>query len=198
MIFANSHQLCVIDVETTGLNPDKHEIIEICFLPLDESLSFIKKPVPFNIKIKPEKEIDFEAFNINTIDYDDLMNTGIDKWKAVDLFIDWFDLLRLPPNKRLLPIAHNWFFDASFIKQWLGSPTFDSYIDSRARDTLMMCQFINDSHSMRHDNVPFPKQTLAYVASQLDIEHTRAHNALDDCVVTAKIYKQLLMSYKVM
>jgi oligoribonuclease (3'-5' exoribonuclease) len=34
----NSHQLAVVDVKTTGIDVLKHEIYEICILPLDNNL----------------------------------------------------------------------------------------------------------------------------------------------------------------
>ena len=200
MIYTNSHQLCVIDVETTGIDPSKHEIVEICFLPLGMDLEIQTEPVPFTCLIKPDRpdDIDWDAFNANAVDFQKLMNEGLDKWTAVDLFMSWVEGLRLPPNKRILPIAHNWPFDSGFVKEWLCPITYFELIDGRARDTLSICQYINDSFAMRHEQVPFPKTNLSYVASQLKIPHDNAHCALDDCVVTAKVLQKLIQKYQVM
>lgn len=194
MIHLNGNILCVIDVETTGLDPDKHEIVEVCFLPLDSNLEPCQDIVPFDIKIKPEnlEAIDWDAFKITKLNFFDLCERGLDKYKAADLFEDWLQQLNLPERKRISPLAHNWPFDASFIREWLGPTSFGIHIDGRYRDTMVTALQLNDYADNKNEPVPFPKVNLTYLASQLKIEHTRAHSALGDCVVTAQVYKEMV------
>jgi len=42
-----------------------------------------------------------------------------------DLFVEWFERLDLPFKKSLVPMAHNWAFESSFLKAWLGISTFE-------------------------------------------------------------------------
>ena len=186
--------ICAIDCETTGLDPEVHEIVEITFLPLDFNLQ-PRKDVPFfDIQIRPENEelIDFEAFKINNVDYYKLMQTGMDKYDAAELFVEWFGKLRLLETKRIMPLAHNWEFDCEFIKKWLGPKTFHYHIDGRYRDTMSTAQFINDKADSAGRAIPFPKVNLSYIASQLKVTHNNAHTALGDCIVTAQVYKELI------
>jgi DNA polymerase III epsilon subunit-like protein len=194
MIHLNGHIICVIDTETTGLNPDVNEIIEISVLPLDFNLE-PRKDVPFfDIQIKPENEdaIDHDAFKVNKTDFYKLMQTGMDKYDAAELFVEWFDKLKLAENKRIMPLAHNWSFDCEFIKKWLGPKTFHYHIDGRYRDSMSTAQYINDRADSKGQSIPFPKVNLGYIASQLKIPHDNAHTALGDCIVTGQVYKELI------
>lgn len=194
MIHLNGNMICVIDVETTGLDPENHEIVEVCFLPLDAKLEVRRDIVPFDIKIKPEKidNINWEAFKINKTDFFKLCETGMDKYEAADLFEQWVEKLGLPDRKRISPLAHNWKFDNAFIREWLSPPTSGLWIDGRSRDTMEVALYLNDRADHRNEQIPFPKVNLGYLASQLKIQGGKAHTALGDCITTAKVYKELI------
>jgi len=194
MLHLNGNLLCAIDVETTGLDPSKHEITEICILPLDAKLEVSRKIMPFNIFMRPDKpeNIDWGALKLTQTDFFQLCEKGMDKWAAADLFDEWFQKLKLAEWKRISPLAHNWPFDRAFIKEWLGSAGFELHIDGRFRDTMSTALYINDENDAKNEQCPFPKVNLSYLASTLKIDFDKIHNALDDCVLTAKIYKQLV------
>ncbi len=194
MIHLNGNLLCAIDVETTGLEFDKHEIVEVCFLPLDAKLNPREDIVPFDIKIKPEKvdNIDWDAFKVTKIDFFKLCESGLDKYDAADLFEQWVEQLKLPDRKRISPLAHNWKFDNTFLGEWLSILTRDLYIDGRARCTMSDALLINDRADHRNEQIPFPKVNLGYLASCLKIQHKGAHSALGDCLTTVEVYKQML------
>ena len=194
MITLNGNVLCAIDVETTGTKPGHHEITQVCFLPLDDNLEPHKKIMPFDIElfIEHEDRIDWEAFRVSKINFFQHQQQAINKDIAADLFEQWIENLKLPPNKRISPLAHNWPFDRSFIIEWLQPTAFSTYIDGRFRDSMTLAIGINDIYDFATEPTPFPKVNLAYLASQLKIPHNGAHNALADCITTAQVYKKLL------
>lgn len=182
-------------METTGLDPDKNEITEICILPLDATLKVSREVLPFNIKMKPEfpENVEWEAIKVTQIDYMKLCQEGMDKYAAADLFEEWYQKLKLPERKRISPLAHNWPFDRAFIKNWLGPTSFEMHIDGRFRDTMAVALAFNDIADFKNEPYPFPKVNLSYIASTLKIDFDKIHNALDDCVLTSKVYKELVM-----
>ncbi|MEA1999830.1 MAG: 3'-5' exonuclease [Euryarchaeota archaeon] len=194
MITLNGNVLCAIDVETTGLNPGFHEITQVCFLPLDNNLKPRKDIVPFDLwlKIDHEERIDWSALKLSKINFFKHQQQAIDKYRAADLFEDWVEKLKLPINKRISPLAHNWPFDRAFIWDWLQPTGFGTYIDGRFRDSMSLAISINDIYERMAEPVPFPKVNLSYLCSMLKIPHEGAHTAINDCVVTAEAYKELI------
>ena len=194
MIHLNGHLLCAIDTETTGLKPFHHEIWEISILPLDENLDISQKIVPFNVYIQPTwpERADPDAIRVNKEGYMKACTDGFDKYVAAELFEEWFNKLKLGERKRIAPLGHNWAFDRAFMQDWLGHESFDFYVDGRFRDTMAMANYENDRADWKAEPHPFPKLSLSYVASQLKIDFDKIHNALDDTVLVAKVYKDLV------
>lgn len=194
MVTLNGNVLCVIDVETTGLQPGFHEITQVCFLPLDDTLNPRRDVGPFdlNLHIDYEERIDWNALKLSKINFLKHQQEAIDKYDAADLFESWVEKLKLPPNKRISPLAHNWPFDRAFIFDWLQPTAFGAYIDGRFRDTMALAASINDIYDHKNEPIPFPKINLPYLCSMLKIPHEGAHTALNDCIVTAEVYKNLL------
>jgi DNA polymerase III epsilon subunit-like protein len=123
------------------------------------------------------------------------MINGTEPYRAADLFDEWFKKLGLGYEKRLVPLAHNWPFDRGFIIDWLGKETVDQYIDSRARDTMVIANFCNDLADFRSEGFPYAKTDLSYMCTTLKIEHPKAHDALQDALATSKLYKELLKRF---
>lgn len=123
----NNHLLCAIDIETTGLDPEKHEIIEIAIVPLTSKYEVSREYRMFECKIapghdakKPLRNIDPKAMSVNRIELQDLLNVGQDPWRASEMLEHWFSKLELPNNKKILPLAHNWPHEHKFLYDWLG------------------------------------------------------------------------------
>ena len=195
----NGNQVCVIDTETSGLDSYWHEILQIALVPLDSNFEPRKDILPFYIEMKPEnpERIDPEAMAVNKMKLCTIMERGFDQEKAKDLLLTWKDKLELPytkggqHQKRIIPLGQNYAFDQAFIKQWLGVDMYNECFDGRYMDTMVAATYLNDRAAMHSERVPFPKLNLKAMAARLKIEHGRAHDALQDCVTTAKVYKAL-------
>lgn len=207
----NGNLLGVVDVETTGDNPDKHEIIDVCVLILDKNLKPSKGVLPFNISMRPEnmETIDYEALRATGNDIygarenvckskeriHDAVLKGMSQYAGSELLVQWFERLGLGMYKRIMPIAHNWTFDKSFLVKWLGPQTMDYIFDPRFRDTMSTSLFMNDVADFLDQPYPFQKNNLQYLCSTLNIERERAHTALDDCVATAEVFRRMVQRF---
>jgi len=200
MIHWNGNQLCVIDCETTGLDPSWHDLIQICILPLDSNIKPRKDgPMPFYIEMIPQhpERADPKAMEINRLDFAIIGQRGHDQEKAKDLLADWIKKLGLPSTKygnlkKILPLGQNYSFDEGFIKAWLGFETYNEYFHYDYRDTKRVAAYLNDRAGMHAEKVPFPKTGLGSIAKRLNVPHEKAHDALADCQATAEIYRRFL------
>lgn len=194
----NGHQLCAIDVETTGLDPKLNEIIQICILPLQSNLEPRTDISPFYVDIAPQKSSEHwqkEALNTHGIDMVKLCATGLDPWTIADRFEHWFESLALPFKKKILPLAHNWPFEYKFLLEWLGEKTVNDLF-WQYRDTMALANSVNDMADFANEPWPYPKTGLSYLCSQLKVENRRQHDALEDCIATAEVYKKLVTKHK--
>lgn len=197
MLHFNTDTLCSIDCETTGLDPDIHEILEMCIMPLDPRS--LKPLMPFRIYIKPEslETIDPKAMSVNKLDLEKVLKFGKTHVEALDAFEQWFDKTighnKFGAKSKILPLGHNYAFDQSFLRKFFGSALYDVYFDYHIRDTAVAANFAND-HAFWHGHggVPFNKTNLQWLAKKFNIEVIGGHTAYGDCLLVSKVYKEMI------
>lgn len=201
MTHNNQNLMCVIDTETTGLDPRKHDIIQICVMPIDTNFRPLKKLygkniLPFAIWMKPRfpENVQKQALSVNGIDLDWLMANGIDHYRAQTMFDQWFDLLELGYNKKITPLGHNYQFDKGFITEWLGPTAYDNAFHCHYRDSMVTALAMNDAAFHRKEPVPFSKVALSYLANKLSVPADRGHDAVQDCLVTTEVYRKMIQA----
>lgn len=101
--------MVVLDIETTGLNPLKHSIVEIGALDFNNSSNqFYKK-----CRIFKGAEIDSVALKINGYNKSDLLDLNRMSLKElVTSFIEWIDKIE---NRTIA--GHNVDFDINFLRE---------------------------------------------------------------------------------
>lgn len=188
----NGDLLCAVDCETSGLKPRYHSLIQVCVLPLDNELLPHKQLLPFYMAIKPEREVDLEALRVNKLSLKELMATAEDPFVASEKFERWFNRLGLGLNKKIVPLGHNFAFDAEFLKDWLGEDSYNTYFGYRVRDTSAASLFLNDRASFAAEPCPYPKMGLGECARRMGIDNKNAHDAMQDCLMTAELYRRMI------
>lgn len=194
MTHLSGNLLAAIDFETTGRRPGYHEIIQIAIVPLDEHLQRRKDTPHFYINLRPEypERCERGAAYVHGIDMDMLMLHSPSQERGVELLKEWWDSLDLPQNKVIVPLAHNWAFESSFLKGWLGPDLVDHMFHSHGRDSMQIALNINDRAFFLGEKIPFDRVSLPWLCKHFNIPHEHAHDALDDCLATAALYRVLL------
>jgi DNA polymerase III epsilon subunit-like protein len=190
----NGHLLTVMDVETTGRRAGYHDIVQIALLPLEPTtLEPHPKYQPFYQNIRPEhpERIEPEAMAVNGLDLDDLMVCPTGE-QVEDALMNWFKGLGLPVGKRLIPLCQNSPFDVGFMSAWLGVDLYGRIFSRRGRDTMHFAIAINDREAFNGFGVPFHEVGLKPLCKKFGINIDNHHDAMADCIATARLYRELL------
>jgi DNA polymerase III epsilon subunit-like protein len=197
LVHLNGNLLCAVDTETTGLDPEVHDIVQIAVLPLDSEIRPLEGILPFNMHLKPKRpqNADPKALKINRLNLVELIERGMEPDRGADIFMEWFEKLNLGYNKRIAPLGHNYPFDRGFIHGWLGPKNYEFAFDYHVRDSVSAALFLNDRAAFHAEAAPYPKVNLKYLCSQLGVENQGAHDALQDCLATAECYRRMMQAY---
>jgi len=156
----------IIDIETTGLNPERDEIIEIGIILMNGSFE-----EQYEFLIKPKKNLPLHIQAITGLKDEDLLEApelSEVSQKIVDLIED-----------RVL-IGHNMHFDFSFLKK--------VYKDAGAP---LRNHWVCTAKYARSVVPKLPSYKLSSLVRSFKIEHEGFHRAMNDAVATLKLYKVL-------
>lgn len=176
--------LAFIDLETTGFDPLRHEIIEIG--------GIIAKPVPidgrgprleiideFEFKIKPEhlETADPEALRINS--YNDA------DWLFASDLASVMKVIQAKTADCIM-VGQNVYFDWKFLEAALARTGLENKMHYHKIDLIPMV-FAKTYHDPKLE-----RYNLASLAEYYGITNQRAHTALADIKTTFEIYKKVL------
>ena len=174
-------RITVFDTETTGLNHNRHEIIELAYVSYDCS-DYGDRYVhdKFESKVKPQ--------NIQNAEPEALAVNGYQEnsWKNAPDFKEIHEVVCKAFEESDLLLGQNLIFDLRFFKQMckrdnLPVPNFPPYLDSKAvADRLVKEGWLERS-------------SMDYLCEHYKIESNgRAHTALVDCERTIKVWDKLI------
>jgi DNA polymerase-3 subunit epsilon len=163
----------VVDVETTGLDPNKDEIIELAMVPFSYSLDgriFDVKP-HFQGLQQPSKSIPDEITRITGITNEMVAGKSIDL-EAVNPIVSSSDII----------IAHNASFDRRFLEKFCDA-------------------FILKPWGCTFKEIPWKEEgfdgaKLGYLANSMGFFFD-AHRASDDCLATLELLSKILPIAKI-
>ncbi len=194
MITNNGNLICSCDVETTGLDPEDHEVWQLACIPLTFNLTQDKtRPVlelfirPSVLDTMPHEELAMTAKQIELVD-----KTGFSPEEAIEQFNRWQEKLKLQEGRRIIPLAQNWKFDHQYMQKLLGYEHYNYLFDGLHRDTLQVALFINDVAEFMGEPVPFSRTTLVVLCQKLGVELDNAHDALADSYAVIEVYRKLI------
>lgn len=191
----NQNLLCAIGIETTGHDPTRHELAEVCVLPMDKFLRSHPELILFNMKMRIEmpEEIDWKQTRLTRPEVGELIQVGIHRDTVAEYFLKWFNEMELPFRKKVIPVCYDWPYVRSVLHGWLGEEIFKEIFLEDYRDPLAAAHYINDWNDMRSEVPPFSKQDLRWIAKKLDVEiGERGGSACADAFTTCEVYRKIL------
>lgn len=182
-----SEQVCTVDIESTGLDSAKHEIIEMAFLPANKDFKPDIQIEPFAIQIRAEnyKNISQEALKINNLNPAD----GVSRDMAKHRFYIW---MRKYGITKIELLGQNVKFDISFLTSFLSFEVYNELFHYHTRDTMSTAKHINDKEEYNLRAKMFSDCKLKTIAKKLDVDYSGAHRALQDCIITLECYRKML------
>jgi DNA polymerase III epsilon subunit-like protein len=194
MITNNGNIICACDVETTGLDPEEHEIWQLACIPLTFNLEQDKTRPVLELFIRPDilDTHDHRELALTETQIKMLESTGFSPAEAIEQFDRWFEQLKLQEGRRIIPLAQNWKFDHQYMQQLLGYDHYNYLFDGMHRDTLAAALFVNDMAEFLGEPVPFSRTNLSVLCQKLGVKLDNAHDALADSYATVDVYKKLL------
>lgn len=195
-VHLNNNLLCSVDIETTGLIPGTHETIQIAVVPLGPDLTPSKHFKSFELRVRPENQavIDPEYKGSPRSLVTDCILHGMERWAAVERFSNWFYGLKLVPGKKIVVLGCNFeSFDLPFLVEFFGGhESYQEFFRSDVRDVQRSATFLNDLAEHRSEVVPFPRIALYYLCACLDVNNKDQHDAMQDALATAEVYRKLM------
>lgn len=181
-----SHNLAFIDTETTGTDPNKHEIIELAVIIARQVEREGKGPLIEVIeecewKIKPEhiEDAEEEALRVNGYNEVDWM-FAVERKKAMEEFSK--------KTQSCTFVSHNITFDYSFVMKAFEETGVENHMHYAKLDTISI------AFARLYDAPQADRFSLRYLCELLKVENSKAHTALADTRALVQIYKKLLNS----
>ncbi|MEN9852349.1 MAG: hypothetical protein RI996_292 [Candidatus Parcubacteria bacterium] len=181
-----THNLAFIDTETTGLNPDQHEVIEFACIIARQverpgrgpQLEIIEE---FEMKIKPAaiERAEEQALRINGYNEDDWIF-------AIDPKNAWEHIAKKVAGCNM--VSHNITFDHAFVAKSFERYGIENTFHFHKIDTISM------AFARLYDVPQAQKFSLRALCELFKIENTKAHTALADTRALYEVYKKMMQA----
>ncbi len=173
-----SQPLAFIDVETTGLNDDVAEIIELGVVIARLKDGELVVTDQLDLKIRPEhlETAEPAALRINGYNEADWL-FAVDLKEAMKLFAEKTD--------GAIFVAHNITFDYGFIDQAFKKTGIENRMHYHKLDTIAL------AFSVLSENDDMNKFSLKALTEYYGIENKKAHSAFADAYATYELFKKL-------
>ncbi len=195
----NGNVMAAIDTETTGLNPDRDEIIQFSLIAVGSNLKRNPHYEAIDVFLTPEHPIEFYRGNpdikVAMPSIEKAIRYGIPPVQAAGLLNLWYERHKECGLRGIIPLAHNWPFDSMFIRRWLGHKNFEYIFSPLYRDPLSITCFLNDIACIQAQPYPFPKHDLSYLGSQCGFERFTTHDSFEDCKLTLAVFERAVREY---
>lgn len=180
-------RMLLIDTETTGFNPEKHQLLEVGILILEQGE--VINTLELKIKHK-EYLVTQGAMKTNKINLIEHEEEAVELEEAAKEIINFLEYNF--NGEHYLIIGQNVNFDIKFIEKLFLSTgrikDFRKFVGYRTLDIMQLFLIKNIEGKVKAE-----KQDLDYILNTLNIEiPVDRHSALTDCFLEYEVLKKLL------
>lgn len=177
MIF--NQPLAFVDIETTGIDRDKHEIIELACVIAKMKDGKLEVVDTLDLKIQPKhiETAEPQALRINGYNEADWL-FAISLEAALEQFVK--------KTEGAIFLAHNITFDYPFIEKALKDAKMEHKMHFQKIDTLSL------AFGILHINDDLGKLSLRALCEQFGIENKKAHSAFADTYALYEVFRKLM------
>jgi DNA polymerase-3 subunit epsilon len=170
------HNLAFIDIECTGLDVLKHEIIEIGCVITTPKLKVIEK---FELKMKPEHIENANPTALKIVHYDSK------NWKSAYALEDAIKIFS-KKVKDCIMVGQNVSFDSGFLEYAFAKLKLKNSMHYHKLDTISI------AWAKLHKKKSITHFSLREMCIYFNIENKNPHSALSDAYATYELYKKLM------
>lgn len=178
----------IIDTETTGLSHNYNQVLTVGMLlaEIEDDLDFIDSK---HIKIKYDKyNVSGIALKINKINLKVHHKIGINPKKACSEINNFILDNKINKFKNIPLIGHNISFDMRFLRELYKRERKEFLLDMETIDTRQL--WINlKNKGIIPNNL---RGNLRTLAEHFNVDYTQAHDALEDCKITAQVFHKII------
>lgn len=176
----------MIDTETTGLSPRFNKVLTVGMLLVDIEKDFLKILDSNHFLVKHDcYNANPDALKINGINLEKHHKIAEPPKKVCEKINKFIDEKSLHKTKI---VGHNFHFDKGFLNCLFNQGKSIPKFHSEHEDTMYLWRNLQKSGS-----VPFHlRSNLQTLAEFFRIDYTKAHDALADCEITARVYHKML------
>ncbi|OGI65402.1 hypothetical protein A3A95_00945 [Candidatus Nomurabacteria bacterium RIFCSPLOWO2_01_FULL_39_18] len=170
------HKLAFIDIESTGLDVIKHEIVEIGCVLTTPDLKVIEE---FELKIKPEHIENSDPVSLKISHYDK------ESWENAFTLEKAMKILS-KKTKDAIMVGQNVAFDSGFLEHAFSKVGIANSMHYHKLDTISI------AWAKLHKEPDLEHFSLREMCVRFGIKNEHAHTALSDARATFELYKKLM------
>jgi len=183
----------IFDVETTGLDPQRHTITQLGYIRKDETRSV---QTLLNIRPLDDTDINMRALAVQGKSLDQILIEGLEPAKAYQRLLlelgEWVD--KFNKQDKFIVVGYNVRFDLEFLRAWflkvdpLSGKFFGSWFHTLAIDIYSVAAIY-----LGYKFLSMPSGKLIDVAKAfgVKVDEKSTHNALYDAIIVEEIFNTL-------
>lgn len=170
------HNLAFIDIELTGLDLIKHEIIEIGCIITTPNFEILEE---FEIKIKPKRIKEADPVSLKINHYNET------EWKGACSLEEGIKIFSEKVRDCIM-VGHNVAFDFEFLDYAFSKTGVKNTLHYHKLDTISL------AWAKLNKNTDIEHFSLRDLCLHFGINNQNAHSALSDARATLELYKKLM------